>query len=431
MFKKLRNKIKNWTKKVSEESEEVEETKAEAPEKGKEKSEEKSKKTEKTEKESKEKPKQDKKEPSEKETKKDKKFQKEKKKKEKEAKKDKKSKKALKTKEKEPEEKPSIPKLEKKESIQEVVEEIIEETEEPKEEKTEKKGFFKKLTSKRKISEEDFEEYSEDLEMILLENNVALEVTEKIIENLKEKIIGKEISKKELEDEIYNTLKETIKKILIEPFDVIEKIKNKSKSGKEPYVILFCGINGTGKTTSIAKLSKLLEKNKISSVLAAGDTFRAASIEQLKKHGDALGKKVIAGSYGSDPASVGFDAIKYAEKNKIDCVLIDTAGRMHTAKNLMQEIGKVSRVCNPDIKLFVGESTTGNDVLEQVKAFNESVGIDGIILSKADIDEKGGTALSVGYVTGKPILYLGTGQNYKDIEPFKKEKFVEKLFSEE
>ncbi len=402
MFKKLKDKIKNWTKKVSEESKELEETKEE-------KSKEKEKKK-KQEKKSKEKSSKSKK------SKSDKKAEREKKREDKKKKKQKKE--SEKFKEKSP-----VPELEKKESIQEVVEEIIEE---PKEKESEKKGFFKKITSKRKISESDFESYSEDLEMILLENNVALEVTEKIIENLKEKIIGKEISKKELENEIYNTLKKTIKEILIEPFDVVEKIKNRENKSK-PYVILFCGVNGTGKTTSIAKFSKLLEKNNLSSVLAAGDTFRAASIEQLEKHGDALRKKVISGSYGSDPASVGFDAIKYAEKNKIDCVLIDTAGRMHTAKNLMQEIGKVSRVCNPNLKLFVGESTTGNDVLEQVKAFNEAVKIDGIILSKADIDEKGGTALSVGYVTGKPILYLGIGQNYEDLESFDKEKFIEKL----
>ena len=188
-------------------------------------------------------------------------------------------------------------------------------------------------------------------------------------------------------------------------------------------------LNGKIEGSKFFAYIKLLEKKGLSSVLAAGDTFRAASIEQLKKHGQNLGKEVIAGSYGSDPASVGFDAIKYAEKNKIDAVLIDTAGRMYTNKNLMQEIEKVSRVCEPDLKLFVGESTTGNDALEQVKAFNESIGIDGIVLAKADIDEKGGTALSVGYVTGKPILYLGTGQNYEDIEPFDKEKFVEKLFS--
>ncbi|MFC1682414.1 signal recognition particle-docking protein FtsY, partial [Nanoarchaeota archaeon] len=195
----------------------------------------------------------------------------------------------------------------------------------------------------------------------------------------------------------------------------------------EPYIILFCGINGSGKTTTVAKIAEYLKKNNLTCVLAAADTFRAASIEQLKKHSEKLNVKVIANEYGSDPAAVAFDAVKYAEKNKIDCVLIDTAGRIHTSKNLLKEIEKISRVTKPDTKIFVGESITGNDAIEQVKTFNFEIGIDGIILTKADIDEKGGTALSVGYVTKKPILFLGTGQEYEAIEVFDKEKFIEKL----
>ena len=288
-------------------------------------------------------------------------------------------------------------------------------------------SFFKKITSKIKkikISEKEFEVYAEELETLLLENNVAIEVAEKMIQELKEKIVGKELLKKEIEYEIYDSFKEIIREILIEPFDLIEKIKLKDE---KPYVILFCGINGTGKTTTIAKIAEHLKKNKVSSVLAAADTFRAASIEQLKEHGDKVGVKVISQKYGADPASVGFDAIKFAKRNHIDCVLIDTAGRMHTAKNLMSEIEKISRVCKPDLKVFVGESITGNDAIEQAKSFNWALGIDGIVLTKADVDEKGGTALSVGYATKKPILYLGTGQAYDAIEVFDKEKFIEKL----
>ena len=293
------------------------------------------------------------------------------------------------------------------------------------------KSFFEKVASKIskiKITDEGFEIYAEELEMLLLENNVALEVAEKIIRELKEEIVGKELLKKEVEEEIKDSLKNIIEKILIEPFDIIEKIKEKKNDQtKEPYVILFCGINGTGKTTSIAKIAKYLQKKNLSCVLAAADTFRAASIEQLKKHGDKLKTKVIANEYGSDPASVGFDAIQYAKKNLIDCVLIDTAGRMYTAKNLLKEIEKISKVCKPDTKIFVGEAIAGNDILEQARSFNFSIGIDGIILTKADTDEKGGTALSVGYVTKKPILFLGTGQEYEKIEVFDKEKFIEDL----
>ena len=295
----------------------------------------------------------------------------------------------------------------------------------------EEKGFFERISarlSKVKISEKEFEVYGEDLRILLLENNVAYEVAEKIIAELKKRIIGKELLKKEIEDEIRGGLREIILGILIEPYDIIGKIKEKAaeKHG-EPYVLLFVGINGTGKTTTIAKIASFLKGKNISSVIAAADTFRAASIEQLKNHGERLGVKVISQQYGADPAAVGFDAISYAKKNRINVVLIDTAGRMHTAKNLMKEIEKISKVCRPDLKLFIGESITGNDSVEQAKSFDWAIGIDGIILTKADVDERGGTALSVGYITKKPIIFLGTGQEYDKIEAFNKEKFVKDL----
>ena len=310
--------------------------------------------------------------------------------------------------------------------------------------RTKEPSFIEKVTSKIqkiKISEKEFGVYAEELEMLLLENNVALEVAEKIIKELKENIVGKELLKKEVEEEIKDCFKDIIREILIEPFDLIERVKEKisgqatsskmsedlKKSSKEPYVILFCGINGTGKTTTIAKIAQHLKNNNLSCVIAAADTFRAASIEQIKKHGEKLGIKVVANEYGSDPASVGFDAISYAKKHIINCVLIDTAGRMHTSKNLIKEIEKIAKVCKPDTKIFVGESITGNDAIEQVRSFDWAINIDGIVLTKADIDEKGGTALSVGYVTKKPILFLGTGQEYDAIEVFSKEKFIEKL----
>lgn len=312
------------------------------------------------------------------------------------------------------------------EKLKEKVEEIKEEEEEEELEKPEKIGFFKKIISKItkvKISEKDFDVYAEELELLLLENNVALEVAEKIIKELREEIVGKELLKKEIEPEINDIFKEIIRKILIEPFDLIEKIKRK----EGPYVILFCGINGTGKTTTIAKIAHSLKEKGLSCVIAAADTFRAASIEQIKEHGKKLGIEVIAHEYESDPAAVGFDAIKHAISKNIDCVLIDTAGRMHTSKNLMAEIEKIVRVCKPDTKIFVGEAIAGNDIIEQIRSFDWSVGIDGIILTKADTDEKGGTALSVGYVTKKPILYLGTGQLYDDIKVFNKEEFIKDL----
>ena len=223
-----------------------------------------------------------------------------------------------------------------------------------------------------------------------------------------------------------NELKKAIENILINPPNFLKEIKD-SLDKKSPFVILFAGINGSGKTTTIAKVANYLKKNKFSVCLAAADTFRAASIEQIGQHADNLKVPLIKKDYGSDPASVGFDAINYAKKNKIDVVLIDTAGRMQNKDSLMKEIEKIARVNKPDMKIFLGESITGNDATEQAKSFDEAINITGIILSKADIDEKGGTAISVSSVTGKPILFLGTGQEYDDLEVFDKDKLIKKL----
>jgi fused signal recognition particle receptor len=205
----------------------------------------------------------------------------------------------------------------------------------------------------------------------------------------------------------------------IPPIDLLEEAK-KSK----PFVVCFIGINGSGKTTTIAKVANYLKKNGLSVILAAADTFRAAAIDQLQEHADKLGVKLIKHDYGSDPAAVAFDAVKHAKSLDKDVVLVDTAGRLHSNVNLMDELSKVVRVAKPDLKLFVGESITGNDCVEQAQKFNEAIGIDGIVLSKADIDEKGGAALSVSYVTKKPILFLGIGQEYDDLEVFDKEKML-------
>jgi len=302
-----------------------------------------------------------------------------------------------------------------KESIEEVQEE--------------KQGFFSKLFKKIApsgtitLEQKHVDELFEEIEITLLENNVALEVVDKIRGNLSKDLVGIEVKKDKIESTILTSLKNSILEVLIEPPNLVEEIKK----SLTPYVILFFGINGSGKTTSIAKLASILQKQGISTVLAAGDTFRAASIEQLQTHGNKLKIPVVAAQYGSDPASVAFDAIKYAEKNKIKAVLIDTAGRMYTKANLLREMEKIIRISKPNLKIFVGESITGNDATEQAKTFNESAGIDGIILSKADIDEKAGTILSVSYVTGKPIYFLGTGQDYKDLTPFTKSTVLKNI----
>lgn len=314
-------------------------------------------------------------------------------------------------------------------STQEKVEEIEKKIEQAQEIiKQEKKSFFSRIKSTfvYKISEEDFNNIFEDLEMLLLENNVALGVVEDIKQKLSKSLVGKEIKKDNLENEIKSELKKTLNEVLIEPDDPLDIIKAQKKSGK-PFVILFFGINGTGKTTSIAKIAYLLKKNNISVVLAAADTFRAASIEQIQIHADKLKVPLIKQDYNSDPSAVGFDAIKYAEKHKINVVLIDTAGRMHTKTNLIAEMQKICRVTNPDLKIFVAESIAGNDATEQAKTFNQAIEIDGSILSKVDVDEKGGTIISVSHATNKPIFYLGTGQEYGDLKLFDKQEFIESL----
>ena len=302
----------------------------------------------------------------------------------------------------------------------------LEEKEEKPEIKEEKKGFFgiiKEKITTTKISHEKFDELFYELELALLENNVAFEVVEKIKEDMNKNIVEKPIKRGHVEDEIKNSLKESIEDLFnVENIDLFERIKS-----KKPYVICFVGINGSGKTTTISKIAYLLQKNKKSIVLAAADTFRAAAIQQLKEWGNKLNLKVIAHDYGSDPAAVAFDAIKYAEAHGIDVVLIDTAGRLHSNKDLMREMEKIVRVAKPDLKLFIGEAITGNDCVEQAKEFNQVIGIDGIILSKADVDEKGGAMVSTSFITKKPIIYLGTGQNLDDLKEFDKEEIIKQL----
>jgi len=308
------------------------------------------------------------------------------------------------------------------------------ETDKEADKKTDKgsRGFFRRAFSgKILITEEKFENFFWELELMLLENNVAYEAIEEIKKELAEKIVGKEFQRGKIQDTLSSSIKEIIEKILLQPFDLIEKIKQergKSDETKRPYVILFLGINGSGKTTTLAKLAYLLKKNGLSCVLAASDTFRAAAIQQLEKHAEALGIRLIKHDYGADAAAVAYDSIEYAKAKGIDAVLIDSAGRLHSNRNLMDELAKLVRVSKPDLKIFVGEMLTGNDCIEQAKEFDKAVGIDAVILTKSDVDEKGGTAISIGYMLKKPILFLGTGQKYSDLEEFDKKKIMDKIF---
>ena len=286
-----------------------------------------------------------------------------------------------------------------------------------------------KSFSEKDLNEKDIEDVLSELEISLLESDVATEVIDSIKSDLGEKLIGSRVNKKEIEDFVQKSLIENISNMFDEAgsVDILSGIKSKTDP-QDPYLILFVGINGTGKTTTVAKMANLLQKNKISVVVAAADTFRAGAIEQLREHINNLNLKLIAQNYGSDPAAVAHDALLYAKSHKVDCVLIDSAGRMQTNKNLMEQIAKITKVVSPDLKIFVGDSLAGNDTVSQAREFYEHTTFDGAILTKSDADARGGAALSIVAVTKKPVICVGTGQGYDDLELFSKEAFLERVF---
>src|SRR5215208_198925 len=283
----------------------------------------------------------------------------------------------------------------------------------------------------KELTEKDINNIFSDLELDLLQSDIAQEVIDHLFVKLKSDLVGTKLEKQQNAEDIINT---NFRSAIVELFltageiDLLQKIKEKKERKTGPFVIAFLGINGTGKTTTVAKVAHLLRKNNISVVLAAGDTHRAGAIEQLSRHADRLSLKVVAQRYGADPSAVGRDATDYAKKHYIDAVLVDTAGRMQTAKNLMDEINKIVRVVKPDIKLFVGDALAGNDTINQARDFFQYTNFDGAILTKIDADAKGGAAISIVYITSKPIIYLGIGQGYDDIVPFDAEGFLDSIF---
>ncbi len=270
-----------------------------------------------------------------------------------------------------------------------------------------------------RINDDDIDGIYDGIKEALLENNVALVVLDAIHKDLKDRLVGKEVSFLSNKKEISEAIKKSIADVMLEY--PIEKLMSEIKQ-KKPYTVLFVGVNGAGKTTTLAKLIRFFSKQGLKIVVSASDTFRAASIEQLEIHTKKLGVKIIKHAYGADPAAVAFDAIKHAKTDSSDLVLIDTAGRSDINKNLIDELKKVKRVSKPDLTIFIGDALTGNDAVNQAKIFDKEIGIDATILSKADVDKKGGAVISISYVTKKPIMFLGTGQGYDDLVPFDKEK---------
>jgi fused signal recognition particle receptor len=282
-------------------------------------------------------------------------------------------------------------------------------------------GWFTKA-----IPENKLDSILDELEVVLLESDVALPVIDEIKKLVKKEIVGKKIKRGlDLDTLIETALRNAVFNVLTsEIINFDEFIQTHEK----PIKLMFVGVNGTGKTSAIAKLAFRLKKQKKSCVIAAGDTFRAGAIEQLEQHANKLGIKLIKDKVGSDPAAIAYDSIEHAKARHKDIVMIDTAGRMQTNINLMDEMRKIKRVAKPDLIIFVGDALAGNDVVEQAIQFENVVGIDGAILTKLDADAKGGAALSIAYAVGKPILFVSVGQRYGDLVPFNTEWMVKRLF---
>ena len=294
-------------------------------------------------------------------------------------------------------------------------------------------GFARKAkslaTGKFVIEEEDLEGPLQELEIALLSSDVEMGVAQQILDSIREDLVGEtrkftestgSVVEQALRDALYDV-------ISVGQFDFDARVAEAEK----PLVIIFTGVNGVGKTTSIAKLARYFEERGLSSVLANGDTYRAGANEQIQEHANALGKKLIAHEQGGDPAAVIYDAVEYAEANDVDVVLGDTAGRLHTNEGLMDQLEKIGRVVDPDMTLFVDEAVAGQDAVQRAKQFDDAAEIDGAILTKADADSNGGAAISVAHVTGKPILFLGVGQGYEDLERFDPDRMVDRLLADD
>ncbi|OIO21404.1 signal recognition particle-docking protein FtsY [Candidatus Micrarchaeota archaeon CG1_02_47_40] len=266
------------------------------------------------------------------------------------------------------------------------------------------------------LSEADVAPLFDSLELSLLEADVAYDVCVEMVSELKKSLIGRRVSKKRIGEEVKKAVGEVLAKTMTtgKEFDLVQRIKGTQKPAK----ILFVGPNGAGKTTTIAKMADLLKRNSLSVLFSASDTFRAAAIEQMQVHADKLDVKMVKSDYGSDPAAVAFDAVNYARAHNFDVVLIDSAGRQETNKNLIDELKKIVRVVKPDLKIYVGESFGGNPIIGQIGEFDKAVGLDGVILTKLDCDAKGGSAISVARATHVPVLYVGVGQEYADLKRF-------------
>jgi len=295
------------------------------------------------------------------------------------------------------------------------------------------KQAFSAVTSavrEKELSDKELDDVVFNFQIALIESDVAQSVAEALTNEVQKSLTGTKVDRSADPSEVVGQrLSAALEAAFAKAGSVnlVANIKDKVKNTGDPYVILFLGINGTGKTTTVAKLGSFLQKSGLSVVCAAGDTHRPGAIEQLTEHAGRLQLKVISQRYGADPAAVGRDGVLYAKAHHTDSLLIDTAGRMQTNQNLMEEMAKIVRVVKPDFRVFVADALTGNDAVSQAELFNQHVGFDGAILTKADADVRGGAALSIVYSTGKPVVFLGVGQGYGDLAPFDSKKFLDSL----
>ncbi|MCZ0862013.1 signal recognition particle-docking protein FtsY [Methanocorpusculum vombati] len=296
-----------------------------------------------------------------------------------------------------------------------------------------KPGFFGKLKTlvvEREfvLSEKDIDETLFELQMVLLESDVAFPVAEAITDHMKKELIGTHRKIRESPEEVVtNALRHAIEEVLGDGFDLVGYIKAHDK----PVKILFTGVNGTGKTTSVAKIAYYLQGQGLSVVVGAGDTFRAGAIEQIRVHCDRLGIKLISHQEGADPSAVLYDTVEYAKAHNIDVVLADSAGRFHNRVNLMNQLEKIKRVMKPDLVFYVDEAVAGNDAVIRAEEFEKTVSTNGVILTKVDMDPKGGAAISIAYTIGKPLVFLGVGQEYSDMKPFTPALIIDEIFGDE
>jgi fused signal recognition particle receptor len=289
-------------------------------------------------------------------------------------------------------------------------------------------GFVNKV-SQKELSDKEITQILDEFLLVLVENDVAYEVAKTICDNLHTRL--KEIQIKRFGHSI-NPAKLVLREVLLDLLKGSGRAKffetlNKCKDEHRPAILLFVGVNGTGKTSSIAKIGHFLLAEDFSVIVAAADTYRTGSIEQIEEHARRIGVRTIKHDYGGDSAAVAFDAVNYAKAHAINVVLIDTAGRMQTNKNLLEEMKKIARVAKPDLTVLVVDALTGNDAVEQGRVFSEAITIDGVILTKLDADAKGGSAISMAAILGKPIFFATIGQSYKDLMPFNPDQMVSKI----